>query len=130
MDYAIVKIQGHQYKVKTGDTLLLPRLDVKEQNQVSFAEVLLLAQGESVEIGKPYLKNVTVTAQVVDHLKGKKIRVATYKSKSRYRRVKGYRDHLTRVKITSIVGREKKKETKSESSPRKSASSRLTKTTK
>lgn len=134
MDYVIVKIQGHQYKVTQGDTLLLPRLKIKEKSPVSFDEILLIAQAGSIEVGQPYLKGASVKAQVLNHLKGEKIRVATYKSKSRYRRVKGHRDYLTRVKITSIVGREKKTRTKSKSNlpayPRQSASGRTRKPSK
>lgn len=103
MDYVIVKIKGHQYKVKPGDTVLLPRFEAKEGSRLSFSEVLLAIEGESVRVGTPYVKGMNITAQVEGHLKGEKIRVATYKSKSRYRRVKGYRDYLTRVKITAIT---------------------------
>lgn len=118
MNYAIVKIKGHQYKVKPGDTVLLPRFEAKEGSRLSFSEVLLAIEGESVRVGTPYVKGMSITAQVESHLKGEKIRVATYKSKSRYRRVKGYRDHLTRVKIMNIVGREKKSPTKTKSKDR------------
>jgi len=64
---------------------------------------LLLVDGEKANIGQPLIKNAQVKAKILDQFKGKKIRVATYKAKSRYRRVKGSRPQLTKIKIEKIT---------------------------
>lgn len=108
MTYAIIKAGGSQHKVETGDELLLPKINSEPNKSILFSDVLLIVDGKKTLIGTPTIKGASVKAEVLEQLKGKKIRVATFKAKSRYRRVKGHRDHLTRVKITRIVTREKK----------------------
>lgn len=102
MKYAVVKIKGHQYKVSEGDEIEIDRLPDKEKTEIVFDQVLLLVDGEKVKIGHPYLKGTSVKVEVIEHFKGPKIRVATYKAKSRYRRVKGHRSLLTKIKIKKI----------------------------
>ena len=105
--YAIVRAAGKQHKVTLGQELLLNHLATTEK-QITFPEVLLLVDEAKIKIGQPLVANVQVEAQILEHTKGPKIRVATYKAKSRYRKVKGHRQSLTLVKITRIVTREKK----------------------
>lgn len=81
----------------------MDKIDGEKGQAVVFNEVLLLVDGKKVKIGQPLVKGAKVEAQIVDQVKGKKIRVATFKAKSRYRRVKGFRPLLTRVKILSII---------------------------
>jgi large subunit ribosomal protein L21 len=64
--------------------------------------VLLYSDEKKTKIGKPFLKNFQVTGEIESQLKGKKIRVATYKAKSRYRRVVGHRQLLSKIKIKKI----------------------------
>jgi large subunit ribosomal protein L21 len=103
MKYAVIKIGGHQYKVAEGDEIVVDKLPDEKGKEVTFKEVILLVGDGKVKIGKPYLKESSVKGEIVEHFKGPKIRVATYKAKSRYRRVKGHRSSLTRVKIKKIV---------------------------
>jgi large subunit ribosomal protein L21 len=102
MEYVIVKIGGSQYQVTAGDELEVEKLNVKKGKTIEFDEVFLLVKKGKVKIGRPLVKGVKVKARVLDHFKGKKIRVATYKAKSRYRRVKGHRKHLTKIRIEKI----------------------------
>jgi large subunit ribosomal protein L21 len=102
MKYAVVKIGGSQYKVVEGDQLDVEKLDGKKGKAVEFKEVLLLADGEKVQIGQPLIKGVSVRAKILEQFKDKKVRVATYKAKSRYRRVIGHRKLLTKIKIEKI----------------------------
>lgn len=102
MKYAIVRIGGTQYKVAEGRQLAVDRLKVEEKKKVNFDEVLLVVDEKKAEIGQPYVKGAKVKATVLTHFKGEKIRAATYKAKSRYRRVKGFRPQLTRIKIEEI----------------------------
>jgi len=115
MKYAIFNDRGKQYQVSEGDELLLPRLATAPKKKITFDQVLLVVDGKKISLGTPTLSGAKVTAEVTQHLRGQKIRVSTFKAKSRYRKTKGYRDNLTRVKIVRILNREKKVLTKSKS---------------
>lgn len=103
MKYAVIKTGGKQYRVAEGDQLAVEKIEVKKGKPVEFKEVLLVASDKSAKIGRPLVRGARVKAELLDQVKGKKIRVATYKAKSRYRRVKGHRQSLSRIKITQIV---------------------------
>lgn len=103
MKYAIIKTGGKQYKISKGDEIEIEKIDVPTGKMVTFDEILLLVDDKRVKIGRPKVAGVKVKAKVTSHFKGKKIRVAKFKAKSRYRRVKGHRQQLTRVKISSIL---------------------------
>lgn len=102
MKYAVVKIGGSQYKVSQNDVIDVDKITEKKDDFVEFNEVLLLVDDGKVKIGNPLVKEAKVKAKIVDQIKGKKISVATYKAKSRYRRVKGFRPLLTKIKIEKI----------------------------
>lgn len=109
MKYAVIKAAGAQYRVTEGDELDIFQIDGKEGDGVNFNEVLLYEDGDKILVGQPLVKGAAVKAIIVKNFRGEKIRVATYKAKSRYRRVKGHRDELTRIKIEDIsVAGEKK----------------------
>jgi large subunit ribosomal protein L21 len=99
--FAIVEIAGHQYQLEENDELSVNNLSAEAGKKIKLDKVLLLAN-DKVEIGQPHLKNRVVEAEIIRNFKGKKIRVATYKAKSRYRKVKGFRPQLTKIKITKI----------------------------
>lgn len=99
---AVVEITGHQHLVQAGDELLVDRLSSKKGEKISLDKVLLIFNEKKIEIGNPFLKGAAVEAKVLGHLKGNKIRVARFKAKSRYRRVKGFRAALTKIKIGKI----------------------------
>lgn len=103
MKYAVVRIGGTQHKISEGDTLAVDKLEGKKGQALTFKEVLLLVDDKKVKIGQPLIKDAKVEAEIVDQVKGEKIRVATFKAKARYRKVKGFRSLLTRVKILSII---------------------------
>lgn len=100
--YAVVKIGGSQYKISEGDLLEVDKLEGEKGKKLSLEEVLLLVDEKKVKIGQPKILGAKVQASIVDQIKGEKIRVATYKAKSRYRRVKGFRSLLTKLKIEKI----------------------------
>lgn len=110
MKYAVIKAAGAQYRVTEGDELDIFQIEGKEGDKVEFKEVLLYEDGDKILVGQPLVEKAVVKALIVKNFRGEKIRVATYKAKSRYRRVKGHRDELTRVKIENInvVKKEKK----------------------
>ena len=98
MDYAVVRIKGHQYKVSEGQEVLVDRI----QDGKVEADVLLVSKEGKVKVGKPVVKDAKVTIKVVGDEKGEKIDVYKYKSKSRYRRHTGFRAQLTRLLVQKI----------------------------
>jgi large subunit ribosomal protein L21 len=100
--YAVIRAGGSQYLVREGDEIEVMRLGKPEGEKLVFDQVLLVKDGDEVKVGGPTVEGAKVEAKVEKHLRGDKIRVATYKAKSRYRRVKGHRDELTKVKIEKI----------------------------
>jgi len=100
---AVIKTGGKQYLVKEGDEVIIDHLSLKKDEAIELpALVIIDSKKEEIEIGQPILKK-TVKAKVVDDLlKGDKIRVARFKAKVRYRRVKGFRPTLTKIRIVKI----------------------------
>ena len=96
-DYAVIALGGKQYRVTEGQTLLVDRLKVEEGESFS-PEALMVGDSDSASISD----GGTVKAEVVEHLRGKKIRVFNYKPKSQIRRTKGHRSELSRIRIASI----------------------------
>lgn len=102
MKYAVIKIKGRQYKVRENEELDIDNLQLKEGDKLKIDDVLMLVDENKTEIGQPVLSNVSVEASVVKNYRGEKIRVATYKAKSRYRRVIGFRHSLSKIRIEKI----------------------------
>ncbi len=96
MKYAIVNYGGKQLKIQEGDTFELERQKGLEMDVLAFSDE------NELLIGSPVLKNVTVQASFLGEKKGKKVVVARYKSKSRYRKTKGHRQPLSIVHIDAI----------------------------
>jgi large subunit ribosomal protein L21 len=103
MTYAIIEMGGKQYRVAEGDSILVDRVGEDEGAKVS-PRALLFADDKTAVMDGPDLGKVKVEAVVTEHLKGPKIRVATYRPKKRHRRQMGHRSLLTRVEIKKITG--------------------------
>lgn len=101
--YAIIKTGGKQYRVAEGQTLKVEKLAIEPGNSVDFNEVLMVANGDdNIKIGAPYLTNVTVKAEVVDHGRGEKIKILKFKRRKHHMKRAGHRQDFTKVKIVSI----------------------------
>jgi len=98
--YAIVKTGGKQYRVEEGQTLLVERLP-GEAGATLDLEPLLFAGGDDTLFGAD-LGKVSVAAEVVEHVRGPKLRVNKFKPKRGYRRRQGHRQELTRIRVTKI----------------------------
>jgi len=98
---AVIETGGKQYLVKEGDVLKVEKLEKQPGEAVEF-DALLKAEGDNVEVGAPKLAT-KVTAEVIETGKGKKVQVVKYKSKSRYLKRYGHRQHFTAIKITKIA---------------------------
>jgi len=100
MTYAIIRTGGKQYRVEQGQTLLVERLPVEDGESVSL-ETLLFVDGSSVVDGSD-LAGVSVTARVVAHERGPKLRVVKFRPKRGYKRRTGHRQSLTRIEVTEV----------------------------
>lgn len=101
MKYAVISISGKQQIVTEGEKLQVDRLEGKEGETLNIKDVLLVVDGDA-KIGTPLVEGAQVKLKVVSHEKGDKIRVATFKAKSRQRKVRGHRQSLTTVEVVSI----------------------------
>jgi len=100
--FAVIQISGKQELVNVGDIIKVNRLNEAENKSFDITNVLLVKNGEKIDIGTPLVKGAKVKAQVVKHTKGPKVFKQTYTAKSRYRRKVGHRQALSEIKITGI----------------------------
>ncbi len=101
--YAVVKTGGKQYRVSPGDSIEVEKLPHEVGAQIELDQVLLIANGSGTEIGQPLVKGARVKATVTRQAKGRKVIIFKYRPSKRYRRTKGHRQHLTRLRIDEIV---------------------------
>ena len=101
--YAVIKSGGKQYKVAEGDTLTVERLALEPGGSYDFSEVLMLVDGEHVQIGAPFLDGARVSAKVVEHGRGKKLRIIKFKRRKHHLKRMGHRQGFTKVEITKIA---------------------------
>ena len=100
--YAVIESGGKQHRVEKGEILQLEKLDAATGDKVKFDKVLLVGEGESVKIGKPYVQGGQVTAEVLREGRGDKIKIIKFNRRKHYKRQQGHRQWYTEVKITSI----------------------------
>ena len=99
MKYAVIAISGTQYKVEENQVITVDKLDPSIK---STSEVLLIADDDKIKVGTPTVKGASVDFENVRDYQGEKLRVSTFKAKSRYRKTKGFRAQLSDIKITKI----------------------------
>ena len=101
--FAVIKAQGKQYKVAQGDTLTVDRLKGEEGAKVALGEVLMLIDAGKTTVGTPLISGAKVTAEIVGHERGDKIKVFKKRRRKNFHRTRGHRQDLTTVKITAIT---------------------------
>jgi len=127
MQYAVIATGGKQYQVSVGTVVNIEK--IVADKEVVFDQVLLVVDGDSVQLGTPTVEGVKVYAEKLADVKGEKIEVFKFKSKSRYRKHTGHRQSYTQVKITSI-GEQKlaeKKPVVKKATPKKATPKKTTK---
>lgn len=101
--YAIVDINGNQTKVTPDAVLEVPQLTGEPGAKLTFDKVLLVGNGDKISVGQPSIKGASVAVEIVEHLRGPKLRIFKFKRRREYRRRKGHRDALTRIRVTAIT---------------------------
>lgn len=102
--YAIIETGSKQYKVQQGDMIDVELLTGNGSHEVVFEKVLLLNNGNKVQVGKPEVAGATVKGEIVGQVKDEKLIVFKYKRRKNSKTKKGHRQKLSRVKITAIEG--------------------------
>jgi large subunit ribosomal protein L21 len=102
--FAVFKSGGKQHRVSEGEVVRLELLDAEPGASVEFDEVLLVAEGDNVNVGAPFVAGGKVTAEVVGHDRGDKIRIVKFRRRKHYMRRAGHRQWYTDVRITGIKG--------------------------
>ncbi|MFH1457334.1 MAG: 50S ribosomal protein L21 [Patescibacteria group bacterium] len=102
---AVIKTGGKQYIVSDGQELKVEKLPYNEGENFVFNEILMLSSknGENLLVGKPFIKDVKIEAELIEQGRGKKIHAAKYKNKTRYYKAYGHRQSFSKVKIKKIV---------------------------
>ena len=101
--YAIVEIAGQQFKIEKDHKIFVHRLKAEEGSQVTFDRVMLVDNDGTVKVGAPTLTGATVSATVLNHLKGEKVLVFKKKRRKGYQKMNGHRQYLTSIKIDDII---------------------------
>ncbi|NEX16265.1 MAG: 50S ribosomal protein L21 [Halochromatium sp.] len=100
--YAIIETGGKQYRVAEGDLVTVEKLDAEQGSTLEIPRVLMLAEGDSVQVGKPYLDDAKVTAEVAAHGKHDKVLIVKFKRRKHHLKRQGHRQRFTQLKITGI----------------------------
>ncbi len=106
--YAIIQTGGKQYRVTEGQTLKVEKLPSDIGKHVDFKDVLMVTYGDDVHIGVPYVKDATVTAEVVGQGRAPKIEIIKLKRRKHHLKHQGHRQGFTAIKITGIAIGDKK----------------------
>ena len=106
--YAVIESGGKQHKIEAGDEVLLEKVSGKPGDKVKLNKVVFLKSAKGPVVDPKHLSKAKVKAVIVDQTKGQKMTVYKYKAKKNYRRTRGHRSHLTRVRIEELeFGQEK-----------------------
>ncbi len=100
--YAIVTIAGQQFKVEKDQEIIVHRLEGEEGKKLDFNEVLLVDDGGKVKVGSPSLKGASVSATILNHLRGDKVIIFKKKRRKGYEKKTGHRQDLTKIQISAI----------------------------
>jgi len=102
--YAVVKTGGKQYRVSAGEKLKVEQIPADVGAQVTLDQVLMVGEGESVRVGTPTVAGVSVTATVVAHGRGEKVKIFKMRRRKHYQKHQGHRQNYTELRIDSIAG--------------------------
>ncbi|MDO9452985.1 MAG: 50S ribosomal protein L21 [Stagnimonas sp.] len=101
--YAVIKTGGKQYRVASGAEIKVESLVGEVGTTISFDEVLMVGEGEAIQIGAPFVAGASVKAEVIKHGRGDKIRIIKHRRRKHYHKEQGHRQNFTAVRIMEIV---------------------------
>jgi large subunit ribosomal protein L21 len=100
--YAVIVTGGRQYRVMPGEILRIEKLDAEPDARVTFDQVLLVGDGDTVKVGTPRVAGASVAATVRNHGRADKVRIVKFRRRKHHRKQMGHRQHYTEIEITSI----------------------------
>jgi large subunit ribosomal protein L21 len=100
--FAVVDIKGHQFKVAEKAQYFVPRLKAEVNADLNFDSVLLFNDGKATKVGSPFLKGMSVSAKVLEHVKDDKVIIFKKKRRTGYKKKRGHRQQLTKIEVTKI----------------------------
>lgn len=100
--YAVIKTGGKQYRVQEGEIIKFEELTAEVGSMFEFTEVLMLADGDNITCGKPFIANAVVHAEILEHGRHKKIKIIKFRRRKHHMKQMGHRQNYTQVKITAI----------------------------
>ena len=100
--YAVIQTGGKQYRVSEGDILRVEKIDSEAGASIDLDKVLMVADGENIKIGTPYVDGGKVTAEVQEHGRGKKVKILKFRRRKHHLKRQGHRQSYTELKITGI----------------------------
>ena len=101
--YALIEYKGKQYKAEKGAELTVDKLSEEKGSTITVDSVLLVSDGDNVNVGTPYVSGAKVQIEVGESFRDKKVLVFKYKSKKDYRRLHGHRQEYTKVTVKDIT---------------------------
>ena len=101
--YAIASINGVQARVAPEAVVEVPHLEGEVGHTLKFDKILMVCDGDKIAVGQPFVKGASFTAEVVEQLRGPKLRIFKYKRRNDFRKRRGHRDALTRLRVTAIT---------------------------
>lgn len=101
--YAIIRTGGRQYRAEVGATLDVEKLPIEVNDTLEISDVLLVGDGENTVIGQPVVEGAKVSATVVEQFRAPKVIVFKYRQRTKFRRMRGHRQYLTRIRIDNIT---------------------------
>ena len=100
--YAVIQTGGKQYRVAEGDTLRVELLSVEAGADIELDKVLMVADGDQVKVGTPYLADGKVAAKVIAHGRGEKVRIVKFRRRKHHLKRAGHRQSYTELSVTGI----------------------------
>src|SRR5215213_4398247 len=97
--YAVIKTGGKQYRVSAGEKLKVEQIPADIGSEITLGDVLMLADGDAVTLGAPLVSGAAVTARVVSHGRGEKVRIYKMRRRKHYRKSQGHRQNYTEIEI-------------------------------
>jgi len=101
--YAVLKTGGKQYRVTAGEKLKIEQIPAEVGSEIVLDQVLMVADGDAVQMGTPLLSGAQITAKVLAHGRGDKIRIFKMRRRKHYRRTQGHRQNYTEIEILRIA---------------------------
>ena len=119
--YAVFSTGGKQYRAAVGDKVKVEKLEAEKGSTVELDQVLMVGEGDDVKVGTPVVDGGKVTATVVEHGRGDKVRIIKFKRRKQHMKQMGHRQYYTMLEITGIEGASAKKPAKKKAAPKAEA---------